>query len=219
MNEILQKNELFQNMNPEEIRMVLGCIGGRTKNYRKGEYVFMEGEGIPRAGIVLKGTVHALKLTGGGDELLVNRIGAGEVFGLAHVCAGVTHIPLSLLVTEPSEVLFIEFHHLVHTCRNACGFHTEVIKNTLRVLARKNLLLDSKLYYLSHKTIRERILSYLEDQSLRAGSPVFTIPFNRKEMAEFLCADRSALSRELSSLRDEGLLDFQKNKFRLLTLK
>jgi CRP-like cAMP-binding protein len=91
-----------------------------------------------------------------------------------------------------------------------------MIKNALRILAEKNLFLDNKLYYISHKTIRDRIQSYLEDQESFHGASEFEIPFNREQLADFLCVDRSALSRELSNMKKEKLIDYKRNWFQVL---
>ena len=90
-----------------------------------------------------------------------------------------------------------------------------MIKNALRILAEKNLFLDNKLYYISHKTIRDRIQSYLEDQESLHDSNEFEISFNREQLADFLCVDRSALSRELSHMKKEGIIDYKRNWFRV----
>ena len=68
---------------------------------------------------------------------------------------------------------------------------------------------------MSQRSTREKLLSYLSEQSVRAGSASFTIPFNRQQLADFLAIDRSAMSNELSKMRKEGILDFEKNHFRL----
>jgi CRP-like cAMP-binding protein len=65
---------------------------------------------------------------------------------------------------------------------------------------------------MSKRTIREKLLSYLSWQSLRAGSKTFEIPYNRQQLADFLSVDRSALSATLGKMRDEGLLSFHKNQ-------
>ena len=98
-------------------------------------------------------------------------------------------------------------------CPLACQFHGRLIRNLLAVLAQKNKMLTRKLEHMSRRTTREKLLSYLSEQSQRAGSPVFDIPFNRQQLADFLSVDRSAMSAELCRMRDEGILSFNRNHF------
>jgi CRP-like cAMP-binding protein len=215
MLQILKKCQLFRGMTEADIQHILNCLGSRKKTYRRNEYIFMEGEKQPKVGVILSGTVQAIKETKNGGLILINQMNAGDTFGLSYVCAQTDYLPISIISTDQSEVLFIELDQLVRTCHNACQFHIDMIKNALWILAQKNLFLDTKMYYISHKTIRERLMTYLEDQETRADSREFEIPLNREQLADFLCADRSALSRELGHLKEEGILDYKKNWFRM----
>jgi len=199
-----------------DIEHILGCLGSRKALYQKGQYVFMEGETNPKVGIVLSGKVQAVKSTKNGDSILVNQLKTGDIFGLSHVCAQVKKLPVSIVAVENSEILFIELNQLVQTCHKACQFHVDMIKNALWILAQKNLFLDTKMYYISHKTIKERLTTYLEDLEISSNSSEFEIPFSREHLAEFLCVDRSALSRELGNMKNQGLIDYKKNWFKLL---
>ena len=84
------------------------------------------------------------------------------------------------------------------------------------LIAEKNKALMEKLEIVSQKTLRRKILSYLSFQSRKHGSDEFTIPLGRLELANYLCVDRSALTRELTYMKDEGIIDFTKNTFKLL---
>ena len=86
----------------------------------------------------------------------------------------------------------------------------------LKILAQRNMLLNSKINLLSQRTIREKLLSYFSMIITQNKSKKFRIPFSRNQLAEFICVDRSALSRELSKMKEEGLLKFEKDDFELL---
>ena len=101
-------------------------------------------------------------------------------------------------------------------CPSACDFHSRLIQNLLSIMAQKNLMLTRKITHMSRRTTREKLLSYLSEQSAKAGSEVFDIPFNRQQLADYLSVDRSAMSAELGRMRNEGLLRFNRNHFELL---
>ncbi|HCW22335.1 MAG TPA: Crp/Fnr family transcriptional regulator, partial [Lachnospiraceae bacterium] len=115
-----------------------------------------------------------------------------------------------------SKAVYFPFHRMLTMCGSACSFHQRLIENMVFLLADKNTRLMAKLEILSKRTLTQKILSLLSFEAQRAGSLYFTLPMNRDEMAEYLCVNRSALSRELSLMKDKGLIDYDRNTFRIL---
>ena len=83
-------------------------------------------------------------------------------------------------------------------------------------IADKNVQLMEKVKIISKRTLREKILTYFSLQAQLKGSKEFDLPIGRIGLAEYLCADRSALTRELARMKDDGLISFERNHFRLL---
>jgi CRP-like cAMP-binding protein len=83
-------------------------------------------------------------------------------------------------------------------------------------LASKNLQLHQKLGILSKRTLKEKILAYLNIYASHSKNKNFDIPLSRNELADYLNADRAALSRELSKMKEEGIIDYNLNTFRIL---
>ena len=101
-------------------------------------------------------------------------------------------------------------------CETVCAQHRQLTQNLIRVLAQKNMQLNEKAGYLSQRSTREKLLSYLSAQARRAGSASFRIPFDRQQLADFLSVNRSAMSAELSRMQEEGLLRVSRSAFTLL---
>lgn len=120
------------------------------------------------------------------------------------------------VAAESSLVLFIQVARVLEVCPNSCAHHHTLVRNLLALSAQKNLLLSRKIFYTAPKTIRARLLSYLSDQAIRCGRRSFTIPFNRQQLADYLNVERSALSNELSKMQQDGLIETERNYFRLL---
>ena len=104
----------------------------------------------------------------------------------------------------------------MHTCCRSFAFHQQLIENMVRIIADKNRDLMRKIEVVSKKSLREKILAYLSVQAQQNEARYFEIPLGRLELADYLCADRSALTRELARMRDDGLIDYDKNMFRIL---
>lgn len=212
----LQQNELFGGMEESEISAMLACLGYVTKKIPKNDMVWNAGDAVDCFGIVLEGQVHVIREDYFGKRSIVAAIGQGGIFGEAFVCAGVKEVPVAVEAERDSEVLFLNVDKVLTLCGNACVFHSTLIRRLVRMLARKNILLNEKTDFLSRRTTREKLVAYLLAQYERQKTNPFLIDLNRGEMADYLSVDRSAMSRELSRLRGEGTLDYWKNSFKLL---
>lgn len=212
---IVTKNPLFASIAEAEIRALLTCLGAEQSEIPRDGFALMAGDTPNYIGIVLEGKLQINREDAEGNRALLDTLFPGDFFGETLVCAEVKHSPVSILAVAPSKVMKLDFRRLLTVCPNSCGFHATLIRNMLGVIARKNLLLQGRMEILDKKTIRERILFYLLRFQKQHGAP-FTVPLNRNELADYLGVDRSALSRELGRLRDEGVLHYHKNLFSFL---
>lgn len=214
-NEKVMNSALFSGIQAEEMGCLLGCIGGYVKTFPKGAYIASEEDNIRNIGIVLSGTVHMIKEDIWGSKTIISHIDEGGLFGETFVCANDHNASVSFLAAENTEVLFLPFHRVMTTCSHSCGFHHRLVENMVVVLADKNRSLMEKIEVVSKKSLREKILSYLSLEAQKHDSKYFDIPLGRLELADYLCIDRSALTRELNNMKKDGLLDFDKNTFHL----
>lgn len=206
---------LFAGINESDIPHMLGCIEGTERRYKKGEYIFMEGDDLKRIGLIIDGTVQMIKEDVWGDKMILATCPPGELLGESFVCNDNSSSTVSFLATSNCRILLLPFRRLLTTCGMACKFHQRLIENMVVVIARKNVTLMNKMEMLSKKTIRDRILVWLSQQAQAHGNIRFISPLGRMELAEYLCVDRSALTRELVNMKQDGLLDFERNTFEL----
>ena len=211
----MQNVKLFAGIRPEDMDGMLGCIGHYVRDYEKGAVIAFEADIIHHVGVVLKGSVDMVKEDLWGNRTMLVRSPAGEVFGETFACGEEASSLVTFVAAEDTRVLFLSFCRVMHTCSNACVFHQKLVENMVRVIAAKNRELMRKVEVVSKKTLREKILAYL---SAYGGDGSFTIPLGRVEWAEYLCADRSALTRELAKMKEEGIIDYQKNTFQILKM-
>jgi CRP-like cAMP-binding protein len=190
----------------------------RRRGYPKGKFLLFAGQHITALGLLLSGQLDILQDDIWGNRRILERVSPGEMFGTAFSCADVARIPISVQAVQGSEVLLFDYRKVITTCNSACGFHTQLISNMLRLLARKSISMMEKIENVTRRSTREKLLSYLSQQAQLKQTQSFDIPFNRQELAEYLAVDRSALSAELGRLRDEGVLKFNKNHFELLSV-
>lgn len=214
--QILKLTPLFASMSEQDIQTMLSCLSARVKFYQKDEYIWQTGDDIEQVGLLLSGEVLIIKDDLHGNRSILSNVQPGDMFGEAFSCAGLSVLPVSVLSISKCSVMLIDYKRIINTCSNTCVFHMRLIENMLRILAEKNISLTKKIQYMSQRTTRGKLLSYLLDVATRSQSKIFTIPFNRQELADYLGVDRSAMSSELGKLRNEGVLDFDKNNFKFL---
>ncbi len=235
---LLKKIGLFRGI--ETLKPALECLGTRIKTVSKGEIILLAGDTPTHVGIVLAGRLHIFREDKDGNRSLLTAVTPGGLFAEALCCAGVEYSPVTVAADTDSAIMLISFKRILHTCANACPHHIKLIENMLGEIAKKNLLLQSRMEIVSLKSVRQKVLLFLES-FLRASArgqdakgPLgnndayfpraadmphsdntafgreVTIPFNREKMAEYLCVERSALSH----VHEAGRLDrLQKEPF------
>ena len=213
--EILSRIPLFADIASQNYGALLSCIGGRTKQYAKGEFVSLTGDAIDHIGVILSGRVYILKEDVFGNRAILNNMGSGEIFGESFICSGSHSLTVSVQTAERSEILFLPFVRVIQSCSSACQFHQTLIKNMLVMVAKKNIKLIEKLEVTTKHSLREKVLTYLSQLAQEQKSITVTAPLGRIDLADFLGADRSALTRELNKMQSDGLIDYEKNRYTL----
>ncbi len=214
--EILKSCPLFDGIEETDLEAMLACLNAKEYRNEKGETLFHEGDPALYVGIVLQGAVRVIREDYYGNRSIVAHVEPGEVFGESFACAGIKALPISVIAEENCRYLLIDCQRITVSCSNACAFHSQMIYNLLRLVARKNLAFHQKLEIIAKRTTREKLMAYLMAQAKLQGRVDFTIPYDRQALADYLAVDRSGLSVEISKLRKEGKLECEKNYFRLL---
>ena len=207
---------LFHGIAPSDRKAVLGCVGYHVGSFAKGEIIALEGENLKHIGVILSGSVDMVKEDLWGNKTIVMRLRENELFGETFACGNDSLSVVTFLASEDADILFLSFNRVMHSCTMACSFHHRLIENMVKIIADKNRDLMRKVEVMSKRTIREKILAYLSIQAQVQESRYFEIPLGRVELAEYLCVDRSALTRELAKMKEDGLIDYDKNCFRML---
>lgn len=215
--EILKKVSLFKGMDAKDIEEILSCLQGNVKQFIKNQVIILAGDEISSLGIILNGTVQIIREDIMGNRMIVANLCKGEIFGETFASARIKESPVSVVATEPSRILMLSIQRIVTPCKNSCNFHSYLITNLLSLIASKNLYLTNKMELLSKRTIREKIMAYLSYEAQKHHSNSFDIDLNRNELADYLCIDRSAMSRELGRMKEEGIIEFHKNHFTVVS--
>lgn len=213
---VIDKCPLFDGISHLEFKSMLGCLGARVLEMKKGQPVLREGDDTNWIGVILSGSVQLIRVDYYGIRSVLSHIGSAQIFGEAYAFSQAQALPVSVVPDQDGKVLMLDSRRIASCCSNACDFHNKMIFNLLRLVANKSLMLHQKIEITSKRTTRQKLMSYLVYQAKLQNSDCFTIPFDRQALADYLEVDRSGLSAQISQLRKEGILESEKNYFRLL---
>ncbi|MGI5848732.1 MAG: Crp/Fnr family transcriptional regulator [Christensenellales bacterium] len=204
---------LFAGIQENDLTNMLSCLNATAAHYRKGDYILMAGEETNDVGIVIFGEATEYKDDILGNRSVISLIHPANLFAEIFICAGMTVSPVTVEASAETDILWLSFNKIMTTCSTCCVFHNTLIKNMLGIIAKKNLALNEKIDHIAKKTTRQKLASYLIGQATLKNSNRFTISLDRQKLADYLCVNRSALSRELSKISSEGILSYNKNRF------
>lgn len=212
---LLKACPLFDGIEESDIMSVLTCLGAKTKKAQKNETLISVGDSVRFIGLLLSGSAQISHIDCYGNKNIVSAVFPGELFAETFAAAETEHIPVSVTSECESTWLMLDYRRIISPCCSACGFHSKLIGNLLKITANKNLLLTKKIEIISKRTTKEKLLTYLFLEAEKYGKAEFTVPFDRQGLADYLGAERSALSAVISSLRDEGIIESRKSFFKI----
>lgn len=213
---MLRNTPIFEGFTKEQIDSAIEKLNGRRKHYSKEELIYMEGDFINEMGIVMEGSVRIEKIDYQGNRNIISNVEKGAIFGEAYALMTGHPLMIDVAAGKDCEILFLNLRNLMSEDVMACDWYPVCIMNLLKNANMKNMELTGRSLHTSSKHVRDRVMSYLTAISNHVQSREFDIPFNRQQMADYLGLDRSALSKGLCRMRDEGMIEFRKNHFRII---
>lgn len=208
-----QDIELFYNITEEDLNTLLYCLRSFEREYRKNEILIFEQEKVQYIGIVLGGRVHMMKEDIWGGQTMLGYMEAGDMVGETFAVQKEQESHVTFIAATDVRVLYLPAANVIHPCPRQCGFHAQLTQNMFDLLGRKNVRMLEKIEVSSKPTLREKILSYLALLAQKQNSRYVKVPLNRSELAEYLGANRSSMTRELSAMKKEGIIDFDRDTF------
>lgn len=214
MTEYFQKN-LFYNISLEEYKHLLGCLDAREKHFTDEETICTY-DTFQSIGILGKGNALVVRYEINGARTILERLEPQDIFG--HLLSAYQKNPLngiSVVSDGPCDVLFINYDGISRPCAKACTYHHQLIQNMLSLISEKAVDLSERVEVLSQRTIREKLTCYFLQLAGRVKSETFNLPFTMVDLADYLSIDRSAMTRELKRMKDEGIIEVNRRQIRL----
>ncbi len=207
--------ELFKGIDDDTLSNILTCLNAEIKSFSKGERIISAGETTEYAGVVISGKIHLENHDFLGNKSIVSEFLPGRTFCESYAFPGAGEVPFNVVAQENCSILLFNMRTLAIPCAKDCSRHRKLTQNLLQCMAGKHCEMNEKINHLTKRTTREKLISYLSEQAKKQKSTVVSVPFNRQELADYLAVERSAMSRELTKMKNDGIIDFKGNTFKL----
>jgi CRP-like cAMP-binding protein len=212
---LMMKSKLFANLSAGDCRNLLAALKPASRSFQKNKVLINVGDAVTYISLIKTGRIAGVTLDYEGNSNLHYLLEQGEILGLDVAATPSRISPLQYLSLEACEIISFQYDNVVSGGQISSEYQKIISKNIIEVLANENIKRMYKTNLLCQKSLRKRILMYLQYVSSKNKSLTFAIPFNRTQLAEYLNVHRSALSTELSMMQEDGLITFTKKMFTL----
>lgn len=214
--ELVQKSILFRGMTGEELTRALERLEATERGYRKGTVILHAGDNTRRMGLVTQGSVTIENNDIWGNRTILSHVGVGQFCAETYALLQDEPMHVDVVAAERCTILFLQIGSLQELLRYKEPWMTRFLANLLAISAHKNLTLSDRSRHTAPKTIRGRVMAYLNSVSLHEHAQEFDIPYDRQGLADYLNVERTALSKELGRMQDDGLIAVNKSHFTIL---
>ena len=210
----LSKSVIFNSIDINTIETLINSITYKIRSFSKGDIISLEGDDCSNLGIILSGGVEIHKPFPSGKIVTINNFSAGNVFGEAILFSESHKYPANVIASDDSKVMYISKSELI----KLMTLNDIILNNFLSVLSNRILMLNDRITNLSLDTIRKKIANIILLEYRKQNKNIIVLPFCRKKMAEMLNIPRPSLSRELSKMKEDNIINFNKNKIQILDI-
>lgn len=214
--EVLSETALFKGIEQQHIEKLISCVNAQIITFHKNQLIIEEGSSVTNFGIVLSGNARSFKIDTMGRIITITLLKKGSEMGVMLAASFEHKSPVSVQALEDLSALMIPYNALLARCNKNCRQHERMLRNYISIVAEKGLVLHERIDCLLKPTVRDKIMAYLFSVSKEQASNSFSLPLDRYAMSEYLNIERSALSRELSRMKRDGIIDYIKSDFKIL---
>ena len=218
MDEIIKKlemNELFNNVDKTNILKIVNNLKYSIISYKKGEVIFQEEETCTSIGLIINGTINIERIYPNGKSIVMSKFKDGDVFGEALLFSKVNKYPATVIALSDCKVLYLAKSEIVRLF----SMENKIMENFMMLLSEKIIILNNKIRSISLKSVRQKVVDYILCEYMNEKNKEITLKYSKEEIASDIGIPRPSLSRELIKLRDEGLIQFTRNKITILNIE
>jgi len=216
--EVVKENQLFDKINENDILKILKCSNASVESFKDNQVVFEKDYTVKKMGIVIRGEFNLVSQKYNGTRVIITTLEKNDLFGEALIFSSVNKSPYDLVSSGDSKALIIPYSIFINMCVEVCDFHKQLINNMLTILSDKIVMLNNKMSILNAETLKGRIAVYLLSLHRKTKTLTFNMPMKRQELAEFLNVTRPSLSREISNMQKDNIIEVYRSSVKIINL-
>ena len=209
----LLDTKLFSGLTNQELSDCLSMLSAQEKTYERDTLILCAGDKTNRMGLVLSGSITVESNDVWGNRTILSHVGKGQVFAETYALLAGEVLLVDVRANETCRILSLGISRIDRPGTNLPAWEIKLLRNIIAISAHKNLALSGRSFHTAPKSARGRILAYLNTVSLQTHSREFDIPFDRQQLADYLNLERTNMSKELTKMKEDGLIECRKNHF------
>jgi len=209
----MKNNELFDGLSEEESDLLIKSLDAQRQTFSVGQNIYCFGGKSNKMGFLESGKAQIKKLDINGNEILLENLKGGSVFGNMLAFLGRDKEVIGVYAETKCEIIFIPYENINLNCSGACEYRHKFIMNLFRIISNKSSELSERIEIISNRTIREKLMCYIVINCGKEKSDRFRQEMTLSGLAEYICVDRSAMMREIKKLKEEGIIDISNKMF------
>lgn len=207
-------SELFKNVSEEEFLKMEKCFNMKRLSFKKDQTILSNTKNAGTVGIVIEGTVELIRIDYMGTRTILAEYEQGDVFG--DVFSNISGGEISIISKVDSEIIFLDYDHLINRCKKNCSYHNTVIQNMIEILSKRIFIQNERIEILTKRSIRDKLLEYFNTLSKKTRSKTIYLPFTYTDLADYLSIDRASMMREIKNLKDDQMIRTQNKMIKIL---
>ena len=212
--ELFKQIDLVKSFDANQLESLLQAKGNKVNSYEKNNIVHFVGDICENLEIILSGEVAVERIDESGKLMTIAEFFDGDILGGNLLFSKNPCYPMTVTAKKPTIILEISKRQLFYLFASSLDF----LKSYLAYISDHSVILGDRIKHYVNRTIRECIISYLDYESKKQESSTIKLTISKKALAERIGVQRTSLSRELAKMRNEGLIEFDKNNRKLVSL-
>lgn len=206
--------ELFYNISKFQKEKILQYLEANTLSFKKNNIILSSVKKDDIIGFVVEGHLQIIKTDYNGNETMLEDLYENDVFGTN--ISFISNNEYSIKTKEDTKIVILYFDEIINKELN-WAYYNQFLKNLLEIVNNKIISNNERIYILTNKTIRNKLLAFFKIVSNKNNSKYIYLPFSFTELADYLAVDRASMHRELKHLKEEGIIDIKNKRIKLNT--
>lgn len=204
---------LFFNITEENKALLLRQLDADIFSFKKNISILTKIKLNNIVGYIISGSIQIIRNDYNGTRTIIDELNEGEIFG--SILSSISNGDYSIITKEETKIILIEYNTIL-SFKEKNDNYNQFIKNLLQIIREETEKKNNRIEILTKKTIRNKLLEYFNINTKKKNSKIIYLPFSFTDLADYLAVDRSAMSRELKNLKNEGLITINGKKITLL---